>query len=89
MTNFRSRWQRAVKAAELVDFRFHDLRHTFASWARMAGADLADICEALGHSDISVTMRHAHIEPIEHRTAFDRFSEGVWAQSETQTAMKD
>lgn len=86
--NFRRRWTRAVKNAELHDFRFHDLRHTFASWARMAGADLADICEALGHSDISVTMRYAHIEPIEHRTAFDRVSEGVWAQSMSQNARK-
>lgn len=85
---FRTRWERAVKTAELDDFRFHDLRHTFASWARMAGADLADICEALGHSDVSVMMRYAHIEPINHRTAFDRVSEGVWSQSETQSARK-
>ena len=86
--NFRRRWTRAVKEADLHDFRFHDLRHTFASWARMAGADLADICEALGHSDVSVTMRYAHIEPLEHKTAFDRVSEGVWAQSETQNLKK-
>lgn len=86
--NFRRRWARAVKDAELHNFRFHDLRHTFASWARMAGADLADICEALGHSDISVTMRYAHIEPLEHKTAFDRVSEGVWAHSASQKAIK-
>lgn len=86
--NFRRRWTRAVKDAALHDFRFHDLRHTFASWARMAGADLADICEALGHSDVSVTMRYAHIEPLEHRTAFDRVSEGVWSHSETQIQKK-
>jgi len=88
VTNFRGRWTKAVAAAALDDFRFHDLRHTFASWARMAGADLADICEALGHSDVSVTMRYAHIEPLEHRTAFDRVSQGVWAQSETHSARK-
>lgn len=86
--NFRRRWAAAVKAAELHDFRFHDLRHTFASWARMAGADLADICEALGHSDVSVTMRYAHIEPFEHKTAFDRVSEGVWSHSASQRAVK-
>lgn len=86
--NFRRRWTRAVKDADLHDFRFHDLRHTFASWARMAGADLADICEALGHSDVSVTMRYAHIEPIEHRTAFDRVSESVWSHSASQRSVK-
>lgn len=88
VTSFRTRWERAVRQAELADFRFHDLRHTFASWARMAGADLADICEALGHSDISVTMRYAHIEPTDHRTAFDRVSDSVWTHSETQFQQK-
>lgn len=86
--NFRRRWTRAVKDADLHDFHFHDLRHTFASWARMAGADIADICEALGHSDVSVTMRYAHIEPLVHKTAFDRVSESVWSHSETQNARK-
>ncbi len=83
--NFRRRWGKAVKDAKLADFRFHDLRHTFASWARMAGADLADICEALGHSNISVTMRYAHIEPAHHTTAFDRISGAVWSQPQSQS----
>lgn len=88
ITNFRRRWDAAVMDAKLHDFRFHDLRHTFASWARMAGADLSDICEALGHSDVSVTMRYAHIEPTEHRSAFDRVSDGVWAHSVTHSQSK-
>lgn len=71
-TNFRKRWDAAVKAAELEDFKFHDLRHTFASWARMGGADLADICEAMGHSTVAVTMRYAHVKPDSRDTAFDR-----------------
>lgn len=87
-TNFRRRWAKAIKDAELHDFRFHDLRHTFASWARMAGADLADICEALGHSNIAVTMRYAHIEPEHHITAFDRVSGAVWSQSKAQRRKK-
>lgn len=78
LRNFRKRWEAAVKDAGLTDFRFHDLRHTFASWARMNGADIADICDALGHSSIAVTMRYAHIEPTEHRSAFDRVSSAVW-----------
>lgn len=72
--NFRKRWDAALKAAGLDDVRFHDLRHTFASWARMAGADIADIKEALGHSTVQMTMRYAHIKPEEAVTAFDRVS---------------
>jgi integrase len=75
LINFRKRWEAAVKAAGLVDFRFHDLRHTFASWARMNGADLADICEAMAHSSVSVTMRYAHIKSSGATTAFDRVGE--------------
>jgi integrase len=71
-TNFRKRFDAAVKASGMVDFHFHDLRHTFASWARMSGADLADICDAMGHSSVSVTMRYAHIKPDTQDTAFDR-----------------
>lgn len=74
-TNFRKRWEAAVAASGLVDFHFHDLRHTFASWARMNGADLADICEAMAHSTVAVTMRYAHIKPDSRDTAFDRVGE--------------
>ena len=74
-TGFRRRWDSAIKAANLDNVRFHDLRHTFASWARIAGADLATIMEALDHSHISVTMRYAHINPQTHRTAFDAAAE--------------
>lgn len=86
--NFRKLFEQAVSDAGLHDFRFHDLRHTCATWMRMAGADLADICEALGHSSVAVTMRYAHIEPEHHITAFDRISERVWSQSASQSPQK-
>ena len=71
LPNRRKRFAAAVAAAGIVNFRFHDLRHTFASWARMAGADIADIKEALHHSEVGMTMRYAHVTPDSHRTAFD------------------
>lgn len=80
-TGFRRRWEKALAAAGIEDFRFHDLRHTFASWARQAGADIADICEALGHASISMTMRYAHIKPDEHLTAFDRVSASLLSRN--------
>lgn len=75
--NFEKRWRQAVKDAGLSDLRFHDLRHTFASWARQSGADIADVKEALGHSDVSMTMRYAHIKPDAENTAFDRVSDAL------------
>lgn len=88
LTNWRRRWAAAMKAAGLEDFRFHDLRHTFASWARQNGADLADICEALNHSSVSVTMRYAHVRKGEDVTAFDRVAQLFTAQSASQKIAK-
>ena len=88
-TNFRRRWASAVKSAGMPDFHFHDLRHTFASWARQNGADLADICDALFHSSVSVTMRYAHIRPGHDKTAFDRVGDLLTAQNTAQKRASD
>lgn len=87
-TNFAKRWIAARKDAGLADFRFHDLRHTFASWARQNGADIADVKEALGHSDIAMTMRYAHIKPDAEDTAFDRVSAALTSHSTPQRLLK-
>lgn len=86
--NFEKRWRAALKDAGLNDFRFHDLRHTFASWARQSGADIADVKDALGHSDISMTMRYAHIKPDAETTAFDKVSAALAAHSAPQSLQK-
>jgi len=87
-TNFRKRFEAAVKTAGMVDFHFHDLRHTFASWARMNGADLSDICDALGHSTVAVTMRYAHIKPDTRDTAFDRVGEMLQPRKRARAAQR-
>ena len=67
-------WDKAMEYSVPRNFRFHDLRHTFASWARMDDADSADICAALDHSNIANTMPYAHIDPADHATTFNRIS---------------
>jgi integrase len=47
----------------IADFRFHDLRHTAASWMRMSGADIHTVALALGHKDLRMTMRYSHLSP--------------------------
>jgi integrase len=58
-------WQfrRAVKEAKIENFRFHDIRHTCASWLAMAGVPLLAIKEILGHKDIRMTLRYSHLAP--------------------------
>jgi len=53
----------ALKRGKVKDFRWHDLRHTFASRLAMRGADIRALQELLGHSNIQMTMRYAHLMP--------------------------
>ena len=58
---FTKPWKKALEDAEIKDFRFHDLRHTCASYLAQSGASLLEISFVLGHKQISVTQRYAHL----------------------------
>jgi len=59
--NLRKSFEAGLKKAQITDFRFHDLRHTFASHLVMAGASLKVVQQLLGHKDIKMTMRYSHL----------------------------
>ena len=58
---FTKPWKKALKQAEIVDFTFHSLRHTCASYLAMNGASLLEIADVLGHKQIQMTKRYSHL----------------------------
>ena len=64
----------AVADAQIEDFRFHDLRHTFASRLAMEGVDLLTIKELGGWKTLSMVQRYAHLSPGHRHTAIERLA---------------
>ncbi len=58
--SMRTAFENALKAAQIDDFRFHDLRHSCASYLAMSGASLAEIAEILGHKTLQMVKRYSH-----------------------------
>lgn len=59
--DLRWQWEDVIKKANLKDFRFHDLRHTAASYLAMNGATLVEISDILGHKTMQMVKRYSHL----------------------------
>jgi integrase len=84
--NFKRYWQPAVKAAGLADFRFHDLRHTFASRLVARGVSSYIVQHAGGWRTASMMQRYAHLDPATIRAAVELLARpGVSSSSRSGT----
>lgn len=74
----RKPWLNALKEAQIKDFRFHDLRHTTASYLAMNGASLAEIGALLGHLHIEVTRRYSHLSDQHISMMVDKMNKTIF-----------
>jgi integrase len=82
--SIRTAFENAVAAAGLDDFTFHGCRHHFASWWMMRGGQLESLRQILGHKDLTMTLRYAHLSPGHLRAEMNKTAIG--AGNGTKTA---
>ncbi len=85
LQGYKHWFEPAVSDAGLRDFTWYCLRHTFASRLVMAGVDLRTVAELMGHQQIQMTMRYAHLAPAHALAAVERLVTAPQATSEAET----
>jgi integrase len=75
LTDVKTAWRTILKKAGIKDFRIHDLRHSYASFALKKGVDLYTVSKLLGHKNIATTTRYAHLELESLKKATNKVAE--------------
>ncbi len=76
--DIRTAWENVLIRAEIENFRFHDLRHSAASYLAMNGASLAEIAEVLGHKTLSMVKRYAHLSEAHTHSVVTSMNERIF-----------
>lgn len=76
--DIRATWDQALKEAKIDNFRFHDLRHSAASYLAMNGATLAEIAEVLGHKTLAMVKRYAHLSEAHTAKIVGKMNERIF-----------
>jgi integrase len=80
-------FETVLDLAGIRDFRFHDLRHTFASWFMMNGGDLYELAKILGHANIKMTERYAKLTK-KHIAKTGNTAREMWKLMEVEVGNK-
>jgi integrase len=71
-------WEKALKEADINDFRLHDLRHSAASYLAMNGATLTEIAEVLGHKTLQMVKRYAHLSDAHTASVVEKMNKRIF-----------
>ncbi len=80
--DIKKAWYTAVRRAGIEDFRFHDLRHSAASYMVMNGATLPEIAEVLGHKTYDMVKRYAHLSEAHTAGVVERMNKRIFDDEE-------
>jgi len=75
--DLRTPWETVLRRAGIAGFRWHDLRHTFASWMLRTGISHLELAKLTGHKDLRSLMRYAHIAPEHASGLVERMAANV------------
>lgn len=87
-TGWRKQWKEALAAAKIADFRWHDLRHTAATWALRETGNIALVRRMLGHADLKSTERYAHVLDRDLREGMEATARRILASPESEKPTK-
>jgi integrase len=76
--NIRTAWETAIRKAKIEGFRFHDLRHSTASYLAMNGASLLEIADILGHKTLQMVKRYSHLSEDHKADVLERMNKKVF-----------
>lgn len=83
----RVAWEAALERAGIKDFRFHDLRHTTASYLAMNGATTAELAAVLGHKTLQMVKRYSHLSEQHTVGVLERMNERIFQEDEADGAI--
>lgn len=83
--DLRAAFESALNRAKIEDFRWHDLRHSAASYLAMSGASLAEIAEILGHKTLAMVKRYAHLSDAHTASVVERMNARVFGAESSET----
>ena len=80
--DIRTAWENALLKARIENFRFHDLRHSAASYLAMNGASLAEIADVLGHKTLQMVKRYAHLSETHTSSVVKKMNDKIFGDVE-------
>lgn len=83
--DIQNAWDWALERAKIQDFKFHDLRHSAASYLAMNGATLVELAEVLGHKTLAMVKRYSHLAEDHTGALLERMNDAIFAEVEEES----